>query len=112
MESNFRALTILSAEAVKANDTSAIGVISKGITAHKTKVVSWSNHNRKIWRKKGRSCTGGACPSAGQEKDEGVGSGIPVGSAMVSYAHTLEASEMSQAIVLVDQLKKILSNTV
>lgn len=103
LDANFKALMALNAEALRTNNSSAIGTISRGISAHKVRVVSWSAKNRKVWRRKGKTThsvdtlTSGAATAGDTEDYEGA---LNVG---------LGPKEVQQANELIDKLKKILS---
>ena len=103
LDANFKALTALNAEALRTNNSSAIGTISRGIAAHKVKVANWSTKNRKLWRRKGKTTpsvdalASGAATAGGVEEDVGA---LDVG---------LGPKEVQQANELLDKLKKILS---
>ena len=96
IEASFKALTLLNSEALRTNNSSAIGAISRGIAAHKVKVVSWTTKNRKLWRKKGK--TAATAPSMDS-----------LASSVFVEDKTLGPKEIQQANELVDQLKKLLS---
>lgn len=119
LEENFKALAALNAEALKENDGSTIGAISKGVAAHKVKVVGLSNKNRKAWRKKGKSA-GATLPISGHTSQASATTGqmstatglmsTTTGqmSATTEDSRALGPKEMDQAKELVDQLNKLL----
>lgn len=112
LEENFKALAAVNAEALKENDGSTIGAISKGVAAHKVKVVGLSNKNRKAWRKKGKSA-GAALPISGHTSQASATTGqmsTTTGqmSSTTEDSRALGPKEMDQAKELVDQLNKLL----
>ena len=117
LESNFRTLTILNADALKANDTASIALISRGIASHKMKVVSWSNRNRKTWRKKVKGGGGGGGGAGAAASDDlislasmsgAVGMGTAGGEGEGKRLKpTLETKDIEKASELLDQLKGI-----
>lgn len=114
LEANFRTLTMLNAEAVKNDDTNAMATISKGLVAHKVKVISWSNRNRKSMRKRGKGEKGAiASPTvgefSGQESQTSVITKEPEDFLLSTQASVLGPKEIQEANALVDQLKKLLS---
>lgn len=118
LETNFKALMALNAEALKHNDSTAIGVISRGTTTHKDKIVNWSNKNRKLWRKKSKG--GGASGATPGPSSVSTASVVTCQSRREDEVNTsvdtpvratagLGPKEMQDANDLIDQLKKILS---
>ena len=96
---------------MKGNDTDTMAAISKGLTAHKVKVVSWSNRNRnsKSWRKKGGSGGGATPPSLSPAQDSDLPNAQKESADNAAPLGTLGPKEVEQASALVDQLKKLLS---
>ena len=83
------------------NDSTSIALISRGIAAHKTKVVSWSNRNRKTWRKKAK----GGSAAASEDLASLVSMGEGEGEGGKKLKHTLESKDIEKASELLDQLK-------
>lgn len=88
--------------------------ISKGLTAHKVKVVSWSNRNRKSWRKKGKSGGSLTPPNVGACSQDSQLSvltkdGAEEATSPTQAGPTLGPREVQEANALIDQLKKLLS---
>ena len=119
LEANFRTLTMLNAEAVKYDDTNAMAAISKGLIAHKVKVVSWSNRNRKSMRKRGKGEKGSlasplASPTVGDSSGQDSQSSIILTKDAEDTLPSAQSSilgpkEIEEANALVDQLKRLLS---
>jgi hypothetical protein len=99
---------MLNAEALKADDSNAMAAISKGLIAHKVKVVSWSNRNRKSLRKKGKGSLDS--PTTAQDSQFSLLAARDTEDAVFSpQAPVLGQKDLQEANALVDQLKKLLS---